>query len=185
MNGVQDLTGQRFGKLLVVSYVGQMPCGGQKKTTWRCVCDCGGTTDCHAGNLKLGGAKSCGCSHKRHNSISPNWIGHEGLSGSFYSQIRNGALSRGLTFNVSMQFLWDMFLMQGEKCALSGVPISLSKAPRRSKELVNTASLDRISSLDGYENSNVQWVHKDVNLMKNKFDQPYFVEMCKRIANHP
>ncbi len=47
-----------------------------------------------------------------------------------------------------------------------------------------TASLDRIDSSKGYTKDNIQWVHKHVNLMKHKFDQKYFVDICKLIANH-
>ena len=50
------------------------------------------------------------------------------------------------------------------------------------KDLRNTdnnndsISLDRIDSSKGYEENNVQWVHKDINLMKNKYDNKYFIE---------
>ena len=46
-----------------------------------------------------------------------------------------------------------------------------------------TASLDRIDSSKGYVIGNVQWVHKDINIMKNKFDNQYFIDMCKKIAS--
>ena len=42
--------------------------------------------------------------------------------------------------------------------------------------------IDRIDSSKGYVKGNVQWVHKNVNLMKGKFDQEYFIEMCKKIT---
>lgn len=55
--------------------------------------------------------------------------------------------------------------------------------PRRFKELGGgTASLDRKDNTRGYTLNNVQWVHKDVNIMKNTFDRDYFVSMCRRVA---
>lgn len=39
-------------------------------------------------------------------------------------------------------------------------------------------SLDRIDSKIAYVKSNVQWVHKDVNWMKNKFSVDRFKEVC-------
>ncbi|MBA4204581.1 MAG: hypothetical protein C0457_06295 [Polymorphum sp.] len=36
----KDLTGERFGKLLILSYAGQST-SAQPKTLWRCKCDCG------------------------------------------------------------------------------------------------------------------------------------------------
>jgi hypothetical protein len=50
--------------------------------------------------------------------------------------------------------------------------------------LDNTASLDRIDSSLGYVRGNVQWLHKDVNWMKNTLDQDRFIELCKAIVNH-
>jgi hypothetical protein len=47
-----------------------------------------------------------------------------------------------------------------------------------------TASLDRINSDEGYIKGNVQWVHKDINIMKNIYSSKYFIEMCKKVANN-
>lgn len=49
-----DLTGQRFGKLTVVGYLGNQ--------SWICKCDCGKETTALGHNLRHGGVKSCGCS---------------------------------------------------------------------------------------------------------------------------
>ncbi|MBP1549352.1 MAG: hypothetical protein J6A05_05050 [Oscillospiraceae bacterium] len=49
-----DLTGQRFGKLVVQRYFPDL-----KK--WECICDCGKITYVSANNLKKGTTKSCGC----------------------------------------------------------------------------------------------------------------------------
>ncbi len=45
-----------------------------------------------------------------------------------------------------------------------------------------SASIDRIDSSKEYTIDNVQLVHKDVNLMKNHFNQDYFINMCKMIS---
>ncbi len=47
-----------------------------------------------------------------------------------------------------------------------------------------SASLDRIDSSLGYIEENVQWVHKDVNMMKRIYDNNYFIKMCKLIAEN-
>jgi hypothetical protein len=52
-----NLIGQRFGKLTVIERIGSK-CG---KSYWRCVCDCGGTRDAVAGDMKFGRVLSCGC----------------------------------------------------------------------------------------------------------------------------
>ena len=54
----EDLTGQRFGKL-VVDHV--MPERKDGKVQWFCQCDCGGTVIPTTSQLKSGNQKSCGC----------------------------------------------------------------------------------------------------------------------------
>lgn len=49
----KDLTGQRFGKLIALSYV-----GNQK---WKCRCDCGNETIVFTSNLTRSHTISCGC----------------------------------------------------------------------------------------------------------------------------
>lgn len=56
-----DLTGQRFGRLVVVALSGQDKHGGTK---WLCKCDCGSETVVLGGNLRRNHTTSCGCVHK-------------------------------------------------------------------------------------------------------------------------
>lgn len=58
MNNILDLTGQRFGKLLVIKRAEINKKGG---VWWLCKCDCGKNTIKLATKLKNGLVKSCGC----------------------------------------------------------------------------------------------------------------------------
>jgi hypothetical protein len=53
-----DLEGQRFGRLLVVEYVGF---SGPDKKGWLCRCNCGNTTTVPGSKLRSGHTTSCGC----------------------------------------------------------------------------------------------------------------------------
>lgn len=53
-----DLTGQRFGRLVVVAECGRSK-DGQKM--YRCICDCGAVKEVRSGNLRSGKTVSCGC----------------------------------------------------------------------------------------------------------------------------
>ncbi len=53
----EDLTGQRFGRLVALER-DAASCGRPK---WKCMCDCGNTVSVYASNLKRGSSKSCGC----------------------------------------------------------------------------------------------------------------------------
>jgi len=58
MSRLIDLTGQRFGRLTVVSRAENDKRGSAK---WLCLCDCGNTCVVFSGNLMRGHTKSCGC----------------------------------------------------------------------------------------------------------------------------
>lgn len=57
---MEDLTGQRFGKLTVMRQ-GEKSNSG--RVTWICRCDCGNEKQILAYSLKNGDTKSCGCGH--------------------------------------------------------------------------------------------------------------------------
>lgn len=56
-----DLTGQRFGRLVVVRREGSYTSKNNTKVTWLCKCDCGGETIVQGTHLRSGYTKSCGC----------------------------------------------------------------------------------------------------------------------------
>lgn len=54
-----NLTGQRYGRLIVLEETKKRDIGGN--VIWKCLCDCGETTYTSAQNLRRGYTKSCGC----------------------------------------------------------------------------------------------------------------------------
>jgi hypothetical protein len=179
----RDLTGLRSGKLVVL---GIAPSTAAHQSRWDCLCDCGKHHIVHRSNLTTGRITHCGCSKQSTDGENnPNWKGYEGISGEVWNRIRAGANARNkkgrvIALEIDKEYVWELFLAQDGTCALSGVPITLPVTTLAS----GTASLDRIDSSKGYIEGNVQWVHKDVNKMKNALDQDYFVSMCEKIASH-
>lgn len=114
--------------------------------------------------------KSCASKKTALNYPPPvNRTGYEGLSGTHFLAIKFGASKRNIEFNLSEKFLWNLFLNQRGLCALTGIPIILNNSIKNQN--VNwdiiTASLDRKDSNGGYIESNVWWVHKKINRLKN------------------
>ena len=79
-----------------------------------------------------------------------------------------------------MEQAWQLFENQEHRCALSGLLLNF---PKDRNPHGGTASLDRIDSDGDYTLDNVQWVHKDINKLKNAFNQSYFIELCKAVAS--
>jgi hypothetical protein len=55
----KELTGRRFGRLLVLRFAGIR----KSRTRWFCRCDCGKDVVVRADNLLAGETRSCGCYH--------------------------------------------------------------------------------------------------------------------------
>lgn len=172
-----NILGVKFNDLLVLSRADYVSGFGVQ---WMCECVCGKNTVCTTNQLLTGNKKSCGCRRKRSCHRHHHWSGYEDISGEFWGAIkascRTRARGRIIPFEITMEFAWDLYLKQDKKCALSGVPILI--CPNREDR---TASLDRISSSEGYLDDNVQWTHWMVNRMKADVPQGKFLEWVKLI----
>jgi len=96
---------------------------------------------------------------------------------SWFTKHKTGAETRGIDWGITIEEVWSIYVKQGKTCKLSGVPIGWADVGRD-----HTASIDRIDSSKGYILDNIQLVHKDVNVMKSKYDQDYFISFCRKIA---
>ncbi len=56
-----DITGKRFGRLVVIEYVGRKVKNGNRITLWKCKCDCGNEIIVKYQALVTGNTRSCGC----------------------------------------------------------------------------------------------------------------------------
>ena len=67
----EDLTGQRFGKLIVLKQVeDKIKPNGVHEAMWNCKCDCGNECNVRGATLKNGDTTSCGCYRKERVSQS-------------------------------------------------------------------------------------------------------------------
>lgn len=127
---------------------------------------------------KLVGVRSCGCYART--TRSPRYKGVGDLSSTRWRNVLIHARRKKLEVTISIEYAWQLFLKQGKRCALTGVPLVMS--PKSMKAGASTASLDRIVSSRGYTPGNVQWVHVLINDMKSDFTQREFIDWCRLVA---
>lgn len=154
------------------------PARGYRKVV-ACKCDCGVEKEVMLQNLVRGLSESCGCLNRENLRT-----GHAGIFGTYWSRIQRNAADRGIEFALDIVEAWDLFETQGRRCALTGLDISLALTTKGHWNGEATASLDRINSSRGYSLDNVQWVHKQVNLMKMNLPETRFLELCQRVTSH-
>lgn len=145
----------------------------------RCKCVCGNIVKIRKDHILTGHTKSCGCLKVKIKSKSCKYI-----TGTIFSTIKTNAKARNIVFDLTIEYLEELLIKQNHKCALSGLPIIIAQTNIERKSGINTASLDRKNSNNGYVKNNVQWVHKDVNWMKQDFDEEYFKFLCLEIVKN-
>jgi len=173
-----DFAGKRIGQLLVQHPLEVGHKGGGKHIRWQCVCDCGNEHVAYSHHLSRSLTARCtACAAKSRRSELE-------LKNYMWSNIKRGALSRGLEFVVEREYAYQLFLCQNRKCALSGVDIAFAECAFDHKTGKTTASLDRIDSSKGYIPDNIQWVHKVINFIKGGLDEPELLKWCSRIVDY-
>lgn len=114
----------------------------------------------------------------RGNDKHPMWKGYNDISHTYWANLKHGAKTRKIIFELSIEYAWSLYILQQKKCYLSGIDIGFEASKS------NTASLDRIDSNKGYIKGNVQWLHRDINFAKQSMTNIQFIEMCRRVITN-
>lgn len=170
-SNVKDMTNERKGVLTVLKRNGSK----RKLAVWQCQCDCGNIVDCLGSDLRNGKTRSCGC--RLGSTSKTNWQGYKDLSKTYWRTIGQNAKQRNIEIDITIEYAYELYIQQNKKCSLSGADISLDLDH-------HTASLDRIDNNKGYIKGNVQWLHKDINKLKNTFSEEKLLSLVKDIYEY-
>jgi hypothetical protein len=173
----KTLSGKKFYHLSFVKIVERKP----KVLICKWKCDCGNEVVSNFYAIRRGNKKTCGCYLTMKKENNPKWTGVGEMPGKFWNVLTFRAKNRNLELNITKEYLWKLFLKQNRKCALTGEPLKFCSGWSSHN---GTASVDRIDSNKGYIKGNVQWVHQDVNFMKQDFSMDYFLELCRKVCRY-
>lgn len=159
---------KKFNKLTIKEYLGV---NNYTSLMFSFVCECGNTGTIR--EFDIGKVKSCGCEMQKKycNDISQ----------SFFGRFQNNAKSRNIEFDITIQDIWNIYIEQNRKCALSGVDLVFFKGKKNNK--LTNVSIDRIDSNQGYLINNIQLVHKTINIMKNALSDQEFILWCNTVSS--
>lgn len=141
-----------------------------------CRCECGGVWPVDTIQLRRETTKQC---------RACRYINRTHTAGRrFWLRCQRNAKVRGYPWRITLKQFMDLYAAQGGKCALSGVPLVWAETAAQLSTGVGTASFDRIDSRKGYVKGNVQWVHKEVNMLKGRHTDAELIRWARLIAAH-
>ena len=159
--------GQTIGSITIIA---ELP-SEKGSSAWLCECRCGNRFKKLNRHIRRKDNWT-GCVACNRGSTSYLYKGYKEITGTYWARVQKQALDRDITFNLEIE---EAYLLFDGFCYYTNLPIELGK----------TASLDRTDSLKGYSIDNVQWVHKDINRMKNDFSDEYFRFLCQKVKREP
>lgn len=171
-----DISGKRFGNLLAIEYSHT-----NKVEYWKFECElCNNIGIRRKPDVMRGKTTSCGC-QKNVGLKNGQWLGYKEIDGRIFGHYKKNAIKRGIEFNITIEDMYNQFLLQNKKCPYTNYDLILS-APSTFMRTPENASLDRIESNLGYIKGNIQWVYKKINILKNELSHNEFIELCNIIA---
>ena len=150
-----ELTGKRFGKLVVIEYAGK---NERRESLWRCVCDCGNESVVRGDVLRRGTTESCGCGKglKHGHHKKPWYSSYKAMMERCYLKT-SGNYERYGGKGVSVCKEWHDINKFAEWVETSGYAPGLT--------------IDRINPLGNYEPDNCQWLTRSDNSKKSHTDK--------------
>jgi hypothetical protein len=183
MKNYSDIkVGETYGTLHIV----QLPVVVNKRQLLLIKCKCGKEIWIRPNHwMKTKSCKKCTNSTHYPETRKSSALHYKGLRKRFLNKLflsrnLNRGESKKISVNLTIEQLYNKLEEQNFKCALSGIELNVLHIDPTS----SNASIDRIDSKKDYTIDNIQWVHKDINKIKNDFSQDRFIELCKLVAKN-
>jgi hypothetical protein len=159
-----DITGLRFGKLVVIRKI-----TNKGKIRWLCRCDCGNETTPRSWSLNSKKTASCGCTGLRHGETASGKMTREYRCWSHMLNRCNNPNDAGYVNygGRGIQVRWPAF-----EDFLTYILATIGRCPPG-------FSIDRIDNDGHYEPGNVQWATRS---MQNGNRRPFTEETKRKIS---
>jgi 5-methylcytosine-specific restriction endonuclease McrA len=175
----KDLSGQRFGNLLVIKLIGKI----KDKWSWECICDCGKICTIPTTMLLKGRLTHCGCLKSKNISIGKMGLDETTIINTIISHYKANAKRRNIKFNLSYSNVLDLI---NKECYYCGVVASNTLKIKRLYEdlLFHYNGIDRMDSNKDYQFDNCITACKFCNSAKGNLSDKEFIELSKRISEN-
>lgn len=169
-----DLTGLRFGKLVVVSETNRT---ASKRVRWLCRCDCGRIKPIHGQRLTSGLADSCGCESSAKRSAAKTTHGHT-INRTFSPTYNTWA---GMLARCTNQNHTGYTRYGGAGITVCDTWLTFENFLADMGEKPRNMSIDRINPALGYFKENCRWATNSEQAT-NKTSVPRFLHDGKNLS---
>lgn len=168
---VRDITGQRFGKILVIKSLGM---DKKRNAKWECQCDCGKRFAIFGSALTNAGVKSCGCVPR-----GPSLPYGESYFNRVYYRYVKSAKNRNLPFELSKETFREMISRNCYYCNKSPEYREYKNYNKNGGIIFN--GIDRVDNNKGYIKDNVVACCEQCNRIKLNYTLDEFLTKTKDI----
>jgi ribosomal protein L13 len=168
---VNDITGQRFGRLLVTGRAENNKYGNIQ---FKCKCDCGKETIVQSSLLLNGNTISCGCYRKE---LIQKPFGEASFNHLLLGS-KKQAERRNIEFSISEDEFRKLIL---DDCFYCGKKPSQQQHIKYQNGRLKYNGIDRIDNSKGYITGNVRTCCKQCNYLKYKYTEEEFLTWVKTV----
>lgn len=172
---INELRGQRFGRLTVIERSGTDKQGG---VVWLCMCDCGKQNNVTGKNLLSGNTRSCGCLSYEIRRLPEG----EASRNAIINRMKHDAIRRNLSWELSDTFVQELITQPCYYCGGSPSQIAGNHGGRNGTFIYN--GIDRIDSSIGYVPDNTVPCCKRCNYAKHEMNVQEFKDWVRRVYEH-
>lgn len=175
---INDLTNQKFGKLLIINPLG---INYKRSVVWECQCECGQKTNVSSESLMAGRTQSCGCiTIQRLQKVDHCKSSFDVGSNKIYGGYKYHALDRNLEFSLTLDDFKNIITQNCYYCGRS--PQNVCKLPLNREFIYN--GIDRIENHIGYKNDNILPCCIICNRMKMDLNVFEFSNYIRSLVEH-
>lgn len=189
MSKFKDRTGDKYGRLTVISHAGK---DHRNKHLWLCLCECGSEKVMVSDNLSSGKSNSCGCLKSEFLTRKGNQYGlYEDRGVALlkvqYSHLKRRDKNKGFSETISFDVFSRLSKSPCKYCGLEHSKeiedrLNESKNQKRlSDHVLKCNGIDRVDSSKGYTVENSVACCKYCNTAKNTMTESEFYTWIKRV----
>jgi hypothetical protein len=183
MRKLIDLTGQRFGKLIVIEKVNKPEHLKGHNTFWLCKCDCGNKKIIVGDSLKRKETNSCGCYRAEIAEIAGRArlpYGQASMN-ALFGNYKATANRKNLIFSLSKE---EFLEITSQKCFYCGLePSNINKSKGNNGDYIYSG-IDRLDNTKGYIEGNVVSCCWKCNKNKNNMNVDDFLKWIDKVYEY-